>query len=278
MSTAKITNPQILDHQVARHLKPYVRSIVGYAEPDGVGMYARQMPTTIISLILVTGQGFRRQDGWAGARELASSFVAGVHQRPVTIASDGGAVCVQVDLYPSAAHRILGLDMGAVRNTIVDVADLHRHRYQRLHSQLARATAWPDRFAIVDLFLTDALGKRGSELADWAVRRIVSTRGTARIDQLATDAGCSRKHLSTVFRQTVGVSPKALSRIARFEHAFDLASNSSTPLADIAIAAGYADQAHMTRDFTAFAESTPHQARASTTSPYSSRADATPAR
>lgn len=239
----------VIEHQVRAHLTPFVRSIVGYAEADHDAMMAHQVPTTVIPLILVTGPGFQRFDPANGSQDLASSFVAGVHQHTVTIASDGGAKCIQVDIYPAAAQRLLAIDMTDASNSIVDLEDIARRRFARLNDKLLRARSWPDRFAIVDRELTLALAGHRDDLADWAMQRILVTSGAVRIDELARDAGCTRKHLNNVFRRRVGVSPKSFCRIARFERAHDLTTSTDTALADIAFETGYADQAHMAREF-----------------------------
>ncbi len=247
----------LIEHPVPAHLQPFVRSIVGYAEADHDAMLAQQVPTTIIPLILVTGPGFRRFDPTRGTQDLASSFVAGVHQRTVTIASDGGAECIQIDIYPAAAQRLLTIDMVDASNTIVDLEDIARRRFARLNDKLRCARRWSQRFAIVDRELTLALAGHRDDLADWAMKRILIANGRVRIDELASRAGCTRKHLNSVFRRRVGVSPKSFCRIARFERAHRLATSTDAALVDIAFEVGYADQSHMARDFRELSGSAP---------------------
>jgi transcriptional regulator GlxA family with amidase domain len=60
----------------------------------------------------------------------------------------------------------------------------------------------------------------------------------------------------------VGYSPKAFARIVRFRGAVArLYALPSEPLVQVALAAGYADQAHMTRDFAGFAGMSPAKLR-----------------
>ena len=67
------------------------------------------------------------------------------------------------------------------------------------------------------------------------------------------------------FRRQLGVSPKAYARLLRFEHASallsELPSDPGRTVADVAIAAGYYDQSHLTRDFTAMARHDPGRLR-----------------
>ncbi len=83
-----------------------------------------------------------------------------------------------------------------------------------------------------------------------------------RIAELARDTGFSRQYLGRLFHEHVGITPKQLGRIARFQRAVDLLQRD--PQADLAITAahvGYFDQAHMARDFRALADLTPATTR-----------------
>jgi AraC-like DNA-binding protein len=78
------------------------------------------------------------------------------------------------------------------------------------------------------------------------------------VASLAKELGWSRKHFSVCFRREFGVPPKLFARILRFDHAVrQLRHNQVTSWAELADACGYADQAHLTRDFRAFAGSPP---------------------
>jgi len=92
-----------------------------------------------------------------------------------------------------------------------------------------------------------------------AVREITTRRGSVSIDRLAGATGLTRRHLERQFQHQVGVSPKRLARITRFQRALQLleASDSSQRGTLTAAACGYADQAHFIRDFRALAGCAP---------------------
>jgi AraC-like DNA-binding protein len=73
-----------------------------------------------------------------------------------------------------------------------------------------------------------------------------------RVDQLAEASGQSVRGLQRLFADYVGVSPKWVMRRSRL-HEAALRADSGDPVdwAELAIDLGYADQAHLTRDFTA---------------------------
>lgn len=87
--------------------------------------------------------------------------------------------------------------------------------------------------------------------------RLVS-RGRVAIGALAKELGCSRKRLTLRFRHEFGISPKLLARILRFDRAVRLiGARRVAGLADLAAASGYADQAHLSREFRVFSGSAP---------------------
>jgi AraC-like DNA-binding protein len=100
-----------------------------------------------------------------------------------------------------------------------------------------------------------------NRLVAHAVARLASPSAPA-IAELARETGFTRQYLGRLFHESVGITPKQLGRIARFQRAVDLLRRD--PRVDLAGAAaqlGYCDQAHMARDFRVLAGLTPATAR-----------------
>ena len=84
------------------------------------------------------------------------------------------------------------------------------------------------------------------------VSRITADPGLRRVDQLAAASGMTARSLQRLFADYVGVSPKWVMRRARLHEAAERAdSGEPVDWASLAADLGYADQAHLTRDFTA---------------------------
>jgi AraC-like DNA-binding protein len=84
----------------------------------------------------------------------------------------------------------------------------------------------------------------------------VSSRGQARVEDLADEVGWSRKRLWSRYRSQVGITPKRAAQLIRFDHAAHrLAAGQSAAL--VAAETGYADQSHLHRDCLSFAGVTP---------------------
>lgn len=140
----------------------------------------------------------------------------------------------------------LTLDLAAISPTLTRAL----RRVQETASSLAVASIAAQRALLP--FLNEATPDRRIR---YAVDEIGRRRGVVSIDRLSADTGLTRRHLERQFQRQVGLSPKQLARITRFQRALQLleASDSSQRGTLTAAACGYADQAHFIRDFKAFA-------------------------
>jgi AraC-like DNA-binding protein len=90
-----------------------------------------------------------------------------------------------------------------------------------------------------------------AEQAADLVSRITADPGLRRVDQLSAASGITSRSLQRLFADYVGVSPKWVMRRARLHEAAEHAdSGEPVDWASLASDLGYADQAHLTRDFT----------------------------
>lgn len=87
--------------------------------------------------------------------------------------------------------------------------------------------------------------------------KVVGCRRLISVEQLAQDAGMSARQLERRFLNEVGLGPKLLSRIMRFQQVFRAVESCEGAWAPVAVECGYYDQAHLIRDFNQFAHQTP---------------------
>jgi AraC family transcriptional regulator len=69
------------------------------------------------------------------------------------------------------------------------------------------------------------------------------------VSMLLSVAGLSRSYFSHAFRASVGRTPHAHIVRTRIEHAMQRMIETDEPLSEIALAAGFADQAHFSNKF-----------------------------
>ena len=243
-------------------LERYVRRIEGYVANETRADIRRMSPTAEIPMVFVLGAPFTILDPRTDAvrRRLRHSFVAGLHERPTAIGSTGSVDCLQVDLTPIGAWRILGIDMSEIAGAVVDLRTLLGAAADELERRLVDLDDWMERFLLVEDFLLRRIAASSSEhpLSAAAFGAITRSNGDIRVGSLAADFGCSRKHLTTLFKREIGLAPKAFARVVRFERALArYRTGEIVSLSELAAACGYADQSHFNRDCRAFTGQAP---------------------
>ena len=128
-----------------------------------------------------------------------------------------------------------------------------------LREELGNAPDWDRRFDIAEAFVLRKLAGADApspEIA-WAFAKIAATGGRAKVASIAGRIGWSRKHLARRFADEIGLGPKSVSRIVRLNRAMAAARAGDGGWAGIAADCGYADQAHLVREFRDLAGASP---------------------
>jgi len=237
-----------------------VTDICGYRETAPGHFRNVEYASLTVPLVISFAESFAIGLGKApGDNDRFASFAAGLYAGPVTIESFGRACCVQVNFTPLGARRFFARPMSELADTMVALEDALGAEGMALRERLGNAPDWASRFDIAEAFVAARLGKATEtplEIA-WAYDRIIVSGGRIRIASLAERLGWSRKHLASRFSNAVGTGPKRLSRIVRFNRALGLSRQRGADWADIAADCGYADQAHLAREFRDLAGETP---------------------
>ena len=250
---------------------PALRDVVlryeGYEERAAGPVIFRELPCTYVPIIIDLDAGWTVAHRQHAVPLQLGSFVAGVTDGPVLVRHGGSARCLQVDLTPLGARRLVGLPMSELANQSVPI-DAVLGRFGRdLVQQVGEAADWATRFALIDKAFRARLAEAPpvDPGVAWSLSQIVASDGAAAIGDLADELGWSHRRLIARYRDTVGLPPKLVARIVRFEHL--TARLTSDPAIDWATAAttcGYFDQAHLAREVRELADITPTELRAAT--------------
>jgi AraC-like DNA-binding protein len=245
-------------------LRGHVLSYCSYREETTSFVRRRELPSVRVVLIINLGEPIRvlAPPGQAGWSEQPEGFLAGLHDTYAVTETGGSQAGVQVDLTPIGAHLLLGLPMDELSRRVVTLEDLFGRGGTLLREAVAEAPGWAERFAVIDQFLLTLLDRARSPVPSVtrALGRLHESGGTVPVGVIAAELGCSRRYLISRFREQVGVTPKLLARILRFERVVSLVDDrTEMGWAEVAQACGYYDQAHLIRDFNQFAGSPPNE-------------------
>jgi AraC-like DNA-binding protein len=188
------------------------------------------------------------------------AFVMGAAEAFTVLEGACAPSYVELLLDPLGAYRLLGLPLAALRGQLVDLAELLGPDSRRLGERLRQTPSWQQRFALLDHFLLGRLaaGPRPSPEVAWVWGRLVASGGRVPIAQLAGEVGWSHRHLLARFTEQVGLRPKTAARLVRFQGVLGrLDEQRRLDWGLVAREAGYADQAHLVREFRQFTGATP---------------------
>lgn len=242
-------------------LAPYVRAIHVYDVDHVAPGVHIGMPSTELTWVLPLDEPLAVSwDGDPDSRTTAWTSVSGLHTRPAAVHHGHHQRGIQLALTPAGARALFGTPAAALAGELLELSDV-APGLADLPEQVAEATTWAERVALVEGALLRSLHR-----LEPAPRREVAralallTRGVGVADA-ADDVGYSRRRLSTLVRDEVGLAPKAYQRLARFAGAHErlvlAATAGDVSVASVAAASGYADQTHLAREWSGFAGCTP---------------------
>jgi len=214
---------------------------------------------TDLFLEFYLGEPYRvRRDGSTGTAPVIA--LVAPHTHPGTeLLIQGHVDTFTVHFTPTACHRLFGCDLKALRDRAVLASDALGLSILKLHSALQAARSFTARLALAQAYFESHLVRaRPADAIDLAAQVLASAQLPVRVSQLAEQAGCSERQLSRVFTQRTGLPPKLYSRLARFQALLTTHQRQpSLPLAQLAHAAHYFDQAHFIRDCREFTARSP---------------------
>jgi AraC-like DNA-binding protein len=212
--------------------------------------------TSVVTLIIELDGGLR-----IGGEQLPHSFVTGLDDGPTVVAFDAPYRGVELKLTPLGARRILGWPMAELSGNVIDIGDLFGRNGAELTERLSDAGDWDRCFDLVEEFVACRAdgAPAPSPVVARALARLRETEGRIRVGELAAELNCSRRHLGALFANEVGLTPKTMARVLRFEALSRRLDDDPAAWADIAADCGYADQPHLNREVRALAGVSPSE-------------------
>jgi AraC-like DNA-binding protein len=230
--------------------KPALAAYVScFWERTSAGQPHRVLPDGAIDIVFSLGN--------AGARVIGPMTTA-----IVTAGSPAGVVGVR--FRPGAAIDLLGVAGRELRDLAIGAADVWGAAGRTLDARLAEAHERGSAIVAIEAELEARVARtpRPDKRVMRAVAICRAAGGELPIPAVAGRVGVSERQLERLFDQRVGLHPKVFARIVRLERATRgiarLRSRGSVASwARLAVDCGYADQAHLIREFRALAGTTP---------------------
>src|SRR5271165_3048572 len=205
----------------------------------------RVLPDGCIDIVLINDQAPVVIGPWT------EPFVA--HLAPSTMIV--GARC-----HPGCAPSLLRLPASTLLNGSVTLRDIWGSTESSRFARIAGESTLPSRRLAMEAALLARLAL--AEPVDEEMRAAIqwlAEHPHGRIRQLSQWLGISSRKLQRRFATAVGYGPKMFQSVLRFQRLLNLSGRTSAPrnLAQFSADAGYADQAHMTREVQRFSGTPP---------------------
>jgi AraC-like DNA-binding protein len=248
-------------------LRPYVETVwVSDAEAAVPPAASRELvlPTGAVHVaIRISGAPLRIFDGIveSAGRDVAHAVVGGPRAGYYVRDVSRPVRTVGAMLRPGAAPLLLGAPADALAGRHTPLADLWGSTADQARDRLADA-AVPERcLELFEALLVARIPKlRGIHPA--VAEALEAFRSTSDVRAVVERTGYSHRRFIELFREAVGLTPKLYCRVLRFHNALERAGSVERgSWAELALGAGYADQAHFNRDFREFAGVTPSRYR-----------------
>lgn len=246
-------------------LRPFVRVLWATAAPE------RAHPArTCRERVLPTGDAhiaFRLPEqplrlcmhpGDAVGRVVGSTVLGGPRRSHYLKDVSLPAASVGAQLEPGALPVLLGVAAGELAGDHLPLSELLGATVRRLHEELCELRRDPvAALELLESFLLSRLtaAREVHPAVLCALRRL---EATGDVGAVVRESGYSHRHFIALFREAVGLTPKQHCQVRRFRESVALLRSAPRPsLGAVAFEAGYADQAHFTREFRRHAGLTP---------------------
>lgn len=216
----------------------------------------RMMPEGLIRLTFYAGSSWQGSSLLGPLERLPEASLSGLILTPQRMISRGLTRALGVELYPWGARQLFGWQITLEQ---LDLS-LQWPRLTRSVCGLLELNAWAEAQQMVEAWLLGLWAERGREPSAGvrAAGELYQSLGQTRMGRLAEEYEVSQRQLERLFVQDVGVNAKTLARLIRFEAVHNrLWLAPGTSLAQLSYELGFADQAHLSRDFRAMTQMTP---------------------
>ena len=249
------------ERQPSRRLAGHIKRFwsLAYDPVDKAAGSETVLPDGCPEIIFNLSDRFRRIDSEANEIQPATLF-AGQMSRSIAIQPTGTVQLFGVRFHPAGAFPLGGFSMHELTDQIIGIDCALGREGLELEARIWEAKSFEQRTVAFEAFFLERLAarQRNDAISNYAAGLIFGSDGLISVSHLSERLGVSERRLERRFKACVGVSPKMLARIVRFQGVVRKIQSAETPnMLDAVHELGYFDQSHLIRDFREFSGETP---------------------
>jgi AraC-like DNA-binding protein len=219
----------------------------------------RLLPIGSTEVVLHHGSSFRE---WIGGEPtlLPPGVIAGQLTGPLFIQPAGPVETMGLRFLPGGAYPFFGARLDVLTGRIASFEEVWGGEGGRFEQRLLAATDDPERVRVAESFLLSRLagGGRRDEPVETAAQEIRRRRGRISVSALGRSLGISGRQMERRFGAALGIGPKSLCRVVRFQSLLRRLARATTPdWAGMAVDCGFSDQSHLINEVRRLSGTTP---------------------
>ena len=244
--------------QPAQPLAEFVQAVVfheGYTAPHDVDRFLPDGGVEIVIDLTDEPKPIYDNDTLQVVQTCTDAWVSGMRTGYITIPSGRDSSMMVISFKPGAAFHFFHVPLDTLTDRVVDADHVFGTGITSLRNEIRDTTPVDAKFEAVYRWLLSRLEvpRNGYELVRMAAGRIQNTPTMDSIDALAHETGITHKHLISVFRKYLGITPKQFQRVMRFQQVVqEIDSAETIDWISIAHDCGFYDQSHFIREFKHF--------------------------
>ncbi len=242
-------------------LRPFLKNI-WIIEHDGRDLHNEKMtPFGCMDLVFIHKNRIQVEASDSGLFGEDQVLVSGQITQPYHMKFEGETTIVGFGFYPHTAHLMLGLSAHHMTDRIVRLEEVLRIA-KSLEESLATITTLEEKIQEAQNFILEQIDTHyctnsRARYLTFSLRKIVASKGTIDIGQLAKELNCSTRYIQNLFKEYVGISPRLYGKVIKFMRTLDHKLEQHENFTDLGLKMGYFDQSHFIRDFKRFTGLTP---------------------
>jgi AraC-like DNA-binding protein len=245
----------------SRALAPFVASLWVH-RGQLAHQFERVLPSGCMQLLVNLHEDELRDytiDGHAASR-IRGTGLQGPRTAPVVIDTIGQCEICGVSFVPGGAWPFLGVPASAITDRVIDLPEFWARDGSVLRDRLLEARDPSAQLDVLETALLEQARDFNERDREFEIACVWVAEGV-RVRTVGDGMGLTPRQLIARFRSRIGMSPKLFARIARFQRVIR-AIDGDPSWVEMAGRYGFADQAHLIREFREFAGTTPTAYRA----------------
>lgn len=182
--------------------------------------------------------------------------LVGMSDRPsiVDAETNGPTGTIGIEINATGAYRFFHFNLGGIRNDLYYLTDIVGNVAGEIEQRLMGVSRVEDKVNLLQEFLFSLFIRQPEDqLFDYCVRKIEGAQGGLRIKELEKMTGYTSRWLNMKFEERLGISPKDISSIVRFQKYYQvLLSNPTGFFRNKHFFDDYHDEAHFIKEFKRF--------------------------